>query len=395
MNTLLDIWDEPETSGVFTVLNNYSVPWKDENSYESLNLAYYYNHSGQKNISPLVSGILGTNTTLTDIQKTKIGKLLYDICAKNWQYEYDALFASYDPIENYNSVESETINEKGTKTGTGSTTSTGTDTTAKTGDDTLTRSGTDNRNYSGTDTIKESGTDTFTDSGSDSTTNTGTNTLAYSGTDTKNNTGTDTFVNTGDDITKNTGTVTDENVNENGTSKTVNQIYGYNTADPADDSTSEVTVNQTITDTRTDDTISTLTHGLNTEETQNLTESVEYGKTETDTKNLTDTTNYGKSTEESKNMSNSTTYGRIEAETIDITEKTDYNNTSTRTLNLAGSNTDSENTTGDTTRELSRHGNIGVTTSQQMIESELELRKKFFYEIVFRDIDQYLTLAIY
>ena len=46
-------------------------------------------------------------------------------------------------------------------------------------------------------------------------------------------------------------------------------------------------------------------------------------------------------------------------------------------------------------REWSRHGNIGVTTSQQMIESEIELWKWNFFESVFKDIDTILTLPIY
>lgn len=43
-----------------------------------------------------------------------------------------------------------------------------------------------------------------------------------------------------------------------------------------------------------------------------------------------------------------------------------------------------------------KHGNIGVTTSQQMLESEIELRNKWnFYEIMFNDIDSLLTTNLY
>lgn len=42
-------------------------------------------------------------------------------------------------------------------------------------------------------------------------------------------------------------------------------------------------------------------------------------------------------------------------------------------------------------RNLTRHGNIGVTTSQQMLLSELELRKTHYFEIVYTDIDTLLT----
>ncbi len=45
--------------------------------------------------------------------------------------------------------------------------------------------------------------------------------------------------------------------------------------------------------------------------------------------------------------------------------------------------------------KLTRSGNIGVTTSQQMAESEVELRKNLFKEIVYRDVDSMLTSKIY
>lgn len=49
----------------------------------------------------------------------------------------------------------------------------------------------------------------------------------------------------------------------------------------------------------------------------------------------------------------------------------------------------------DNVRELTRKGNIGVTTSQQMINSELELREYNFIETIYSDIDSILTLKIY
>lgn len=47
------------------------------------------------------------------------------------------------------------------------------------------------------------------------------------------------------------------------------------------------------------------------------------------------------------------------------------------------------------TEDLTRHGNIGVTTTQQMINQELELRKTVYFEEVFKDIDKILTIGIY
>lgn len=46
-------------------------------------------------------------------------------------------------------------------------------------------------------------------------------------------------------------------------------------------------------------------------------------------------------------------------------------------------------------RTLTRHGNIGVTSSMQLIESELQLRAYKFFEEVFKDLDSILCLMVY
>lgn len=79
--------------------------------------------------------------------------------------------------------------------------------------------------------------------------------------------------------------------------------------------------------------------------------------------------------------------------------------TNTRTDNLSGTNDTTETETRNTAtsnignravdRELRRSGNIGVTTSQQMIESEIELWKWNFFKSVFADIDSVCCLDVY
>lgn len=49
----------------------------------------------------------------------------------------------------------------------------------------------------------------------------------------------------------------------------------------------------------------------------------------------------------------------------------------------------------DNERDLIRSGNIGVTTSQQMIESEIALRKTHIMNILFDMMDQFFTTQIY
>lgn len=55
-------------------------------------------------------------------------------------------------------------------------------------------------------------------------------------------------------------------------------------------------------------------------------------------------------------------------------------------------------TTGDydkNRRKMTRKGNIGVTTTQTMIEQEIELRKHDFMDIVINDIGEFLTRPQY
>lgn len=70
--------------------------------------------------------------------------------------------------------------------------------------------------------------------------------------------------------------------------------------------------------------------------------------------------------------------------------------TSQRTTGSADSNTEDETVGSTGSRELTRSGNIGVTTSQQMIASEFELRiKNDFYRLVYEDTDSVLTIPVY
>lgn len=68
--------------------------------------------------------------------------------------------------------------------------------------------------------------------------------------------------------------------------------------------------------------------------------------------------------------------------------------TNTNTQQLSGSK---ENNYTDRIHDktLIRSGNIGVTTSQQMLESELNLRKYDFFQQVFKDVDKILCSYIY
>lgn len=78
-------------------------------------------------------------------------------------------------------------------------------------------------------------------------------------------------------------------------------------------------------------------------------------------------------------------------QTDDTTKTDDYTTTGTESNNV-----DTNRTIKSTGSEkLTRSGNIGVTTSQQMIESEISLRKLDIINMIYEDIDKVITIPYY
>lgn len=127
------------------------------------------------------------------------------------------------------------------------------------------------------------------------------------------------------------------------------------------------------------------------------------------------TTNKGGSSQSntSSNSSNETTDTNTQVENGYYgfnSEKSNLNNDGNSKVNGVVKNEDSgtSSTTIDTTNEdnvkgseddnyqkTTRSGNIGVTTTQKMLEEELEIRKNVFFENIMNDIDKLLCLCIY
>ena len=292
--------DDVATNGIFTYIKSALsvVPEYLQNS-ELLNQDYYYRHSGNKNISPIVKHFLNDNEKLSSDSAATIARLIVNAYKDNWDKVYKALTIDYSPIENVDETLTET-----------------TDTTGKTTtSNSNTHSGTDNHSYGGSDTKTNKGTDTNTQSGTDT--------------------------------TKNTGTTENKNVNKDGTSTTTRGIYGFNSDTESNADKEKTVVNQTVTDTQTNDLTQTLEHGLSNKED------------------------------------------------IDTTETTTYNNNDDETINITDSGSGNEDTSGNEKHDLHRHGNVGVTTNQYMITEELKLRKNIFVNEMFADIDSYMTLPLY
>lgn len=107
-----------------------------------------------------------------------------------------------------------------------------------------------------------------------------------------------------------------------------------------------------------------------------------------------------KSTSENKTSAfNATTYQPLDTSTTEESGRSTDNMENNGTDNLARENKFSNSETGNGTeghKENARmHGNIGVTTNQQMINEEIELRKINIYELIALDFENEITIPVY
>lgn len=120
--------------------------------------------------------------------------------------------------------------------------------------------------------------------------------------------------------------------------------------------------------------------------------------TETEEQTPTGTNTKSESRSESKTQVHSgTDYDTTdETRTLDLIDAESGNDARTLNLTDTESGTDTNQHASNETQEHTRSGNIGVTTSQQMAQSEFELRaKNNFFEVFFSDIESLMFLGVY
>ena len=88
---------------------------------------------------------------------------------------------------------------------------------------------------------------------------------------------------------------------------------------------------------------------------------------------------------------NTTTLDLTETETG--TDTTDRTNTDT--YNRSYTETGTDTTAGTSSRKLTRTGNIGTNTFQNLLQQERNIWMYNFFEQIFKDVDSVLTLPIY
>ena len=135
--TLDNVYGDWLTSGgIFSILNTYDVPWKDDINASILDVEYFGNISGNKTISPLIAKILSKDnaSTLSDARKNQLALIIYNLNVLKWSKLWETFNLEYNPISNYDMTESETTERDRTASGSHSQTAThtGTDTDAST-----------------------------------------------------------------------------------------------------------------------------------------------------------------------------------------------------------------------------------------------------------------------
>lgn len=119
-----------------------------------------------------------------------------------------------------------------------------------------------------------------------------------------------------------------------------------------------------------------------------------YRMTETesiDKENDSAITNTGTITNNNDSVANNKVYAFNTSENPIDTDKVIGESDNTETQNL----TERIDANEGIDRTMTRSGNIGVTTSQQMINSERELWNWNFFSVVFEDLNELFTLKVY
>lgn len=445
--TLKDTSDWLLGNGIISVLTeNFDVPWKTEISGTDLDLDYYANRSSNKVVSNLVELLLDENNKLSSENLNKLASIIYSKYHKNWERVFYAFDLEYNPIQNYNGDEnfedtesiessknnslskSETVTNTGTVGVSGSTVNTGTQSTQgkteykgsesdsgtkqntgtqKTIEDTTDDTTYGHNNYLETSTFGKTTTDTLTFNNRKSDKDISGN---YKDTHTPNN-----FKTTTESYAKeytqnrrnafNGGlTITDDSETLSG----VGNGSGGSGGTPGSGNSNKTTVTESgsYEDQRTYTNYKesveekgTESHNISNSGSDTLgitgskTENKDRDSELTRTDNLTETNN---NTHSFTNREDDITNTR----TDNLTETNQ--STTTNNLSQGSTGTESINETGSSIRTLSheshREGNLGVTSTQQMLTEEIELRKAYaslFDTIVFPDIDKVMVNTIF
>ena len=343
----------PEIDGIFERLDTLGVPWSDDISSSILDDVYLGTYSGGKPPAPIVKRwALYNDARLTSDQMNRLASMVHSMNISDWTRLWSAEVSQYNPISNYDMVEELT-------------------------DDIKERQETieDSTTYGKTSTR----TVNLTDGYGNSVTRTDNLTDGYGGTVTRTDNltdGYDTSITRTDDITnKHGGTDTTESaISTSNDNEATHSVFGLNSLDavPSDTDTSAGTGSEEASETVTHDTTDTQTGTVTTEHTGSDTHTGTQATAHTGSDTHTGTQTTAKA--------GSDTHTGTDTDALSGTDETEGTRSALETHSYT----------------LTRSGNIGVTTAQDMLTQERVLRAwRLFYDRVFPDLDRVLTLATY
>ena len=289
---------------------------------------------------------------------------------------YEAMRKDYNPIWNVDGVTgvitednhtgTDTLTKRGTDTGRTS----GSDSTAASGNDVTRFSGQDVDTLSGTDVTRNAGSDVLAETGTDTTRKTGTITDGHTGTITKAKDGDDTLTIEGKEkhakagkeaTTEGVWTYDDDTAPKN--SKVSTTEYP-----PLSDSNARADIIEfeDRTDTTEYNSSETQTNNNTDTTTNNLTDAVTYGKTDTTTYGKTESLQHGKVDTFAYGKNETLQHGKVDTTTYGKQDQMTYNTTDTDTKNLKDQHIEMQ----------IRQGNIGVVSTQKMLNEEIDLRSR-------------------
>lgn len=306
----------------------------------------------------------------TDFVKQQWEVYLY---SRQYQLErmYKAVYTDYNPLENYDRMESYSDTTDGSivlsKNGTESSTDSGNDININKGVVTNTKNGSENVKVVEILSNKLSGTDNIEYSGKEIDSNKGTDSTSFNGSQSSTDSGTDTTVSNG--ITTDKTTV-----------KHSERPFNYDQLDVTSSDTTDTEHSEKgKSDATTYGKINTIEYNDRTDvKTIDTTATKSYeNRTDKNTKDLTN---------KSDNTTDTTTTfsDRNDTTNTDMTNTVNYGKTTTTSFSDR-----SDSTKNDTvvTHDGRIHGNIGVTTSMTMQKEELNGR---LYTLLFDIVDDYV-----
>ena len=336
--------------GIFPYLSSVAeMPWSDDENVhdEVLDLSYFGNHSGSKFCSPLVK-ILLEDGVVPAASRTVIAKVLVSKYLPNWKALWATNVASYDPIHNYNMYEERDL-------------TTTEDETVET-DEEIDHTGTDTMAYGKVDTIAYGEVNTREHDTEETTTYGKVDTLAHG------------EVNTRD--------IDTEDTTEYGMVDTIDH------GKEIDETTYKYGLNSVTLRANPSDEVVSAESG-DTVDTKSGSDTLTKDGTIIDTKSGSDVDTLSGSDVLAKEGTVTDTKSGSDVDTLSGSDIQTKNLTDARDSTVTTDNDGTEH------EEIHRYGNIGVTTTQKLLQEERNLWIWNYFDQIFADLDRELALAFH